>query len=141
MMGKYSMSKAPKKYPAWAGRDTEGRNLKTSYVFNIARPRKACKPLTRDVNYRTPIIFWEQLFLSRIMRAGRSLSYPYDFADHRNEVIYWNLAHLQTQLFLPGVDELIRYLREYRKIEQAGGESYIREIFRGVYPSTGRYYG
>jgi hypothetical protein len=79
----------------------------------------------------SPLAFYEQFLLCRLMVSGNRVKYKH-FTDPRNKLIYENLAYLQIQEYRPGVNSLIRYLGECGLLNQAGGEGYIRSIFRGV---------
>jgi hypothetical protein len=65
------------------------------------------------------------------MVSGSPVRYRY-FSDPRNELIYDNLAYLQTQVYMPGVELLIHYLVECHALDRAGGKAYVRSIFRGI---------
>jgi hypothetical protein len=66
------------------------------------------------------------------MAYGEPLKFKYPFTDSRHELIYEYLSYLQRQEYQPGIDSLIRFLTEGKVIAKAGGEAYVRYIFRGI---------
>jgi hypothetical protein len=78
-----------------------------------------------------PLLFYERLLLCRLMVSGSPVRHRY-FTDPRNELIYSYLAYLQKQEYMPGVNSLVRYLDECGVLNRAGGETYVRSIFRGI---------
>jgi hypothetical protein len=65
------------------------------------------------------------------MVSGNPINYRY-FTNPQNKLIYEYLAYLQGQECRPGVDSLIRYLGECGALTRAGGEAYVRNVFRGI---------
>jgi hypothetical protein len=104
-----------------AGR--EGR--RKADALNIIRYRKKSKSL------ENPLGFYERLLLCRLMVTGSSARCRY-FIDPRNRLIYENLAWLQIQEYMPNTENLIRYLGECGVLNRAGGEMYVRDVFRGI---------
>jgi hypothetical protein len=71
------------------------------------------------------------------MVHDKPLKFKYPFTDPRHELIYGCLEYLQKQEFMPGINSLGGYLAECHVLNKAGGENYIRFIFRGI--EGGRY--
>jgi hypothetical protein len=105
----------------WAGR--EGRQK--ADTLNITRCRE------KNNSLESPLAFYERFLLCRLMVSGDPVKYQY-FTDPRNKLIYENLAWLQTQEYMPGINSLVRYLRECGMLRQVGGEAYIKAVFRGI---------
>jgi hypothetical protein len=125
----------PKKYPEAGGHSgaVESGNRNTSISRRIHSNARKSQP--------NPIAFFERYLLCRMMIQGQPIKYKYPFLDSRHEIIYHTLEYLQEQVYYPDTELLIWHLAEYNLIGRAGGEDYLREIFRGAYPSEGRYYG
>jgi hypothetical protein len=105
----------------WAGR---GGHQK-AHDLNIFRPQEKSNAL------ESPLLFYERFLLCRLMVSGSLAKYKH-FADSRNKLICSYLSYLQKQKYLPDVNSLVGYMDECGVMEQAGGEQYIRGIFRGI---------
>lgn len=93
--------------------------------------RRRHSPAFPDSRIDNPYIsLSEKCALCRLMLHGRRYRDP--FADKRHEVIYGCLETLRVQAWRPSVDLLVRYLAECRLLDRAGGEGYVRSIFRGL---------
>jgi hypothetical protein len=79
-----------------------------------------------------PVSAQEKIVLYRKMLYGKDFRNRYPFLDSRHKIIFENLDYLQSQLFMPGTEMLIKYLREYGMLEPSGGERYVRGIFQGL---------
>jgi hypothetical protein len=102
-----------------------GREGSNPTKQNISSRRK------KDNRQAKPLEFYERFLLCRLMTSAKPVKYDH-FVDHRNRLIYAHLAYLQTQEYAPGVNSLIRYLRECGALNRAGGEAYLQSIFRGI---------
>jgi hypothetical protein len=90
-------------------------------------------PYRKKINApENPLIFYDRLLLCRLMVSGKSITHEYPFIEPRNELIYDYLIYLQKQEFNPDIESLVRYLRDCDALDQAGGEMYVRDIFRGI---------
>jgi replicative DNA helicase len=56
------------------------------------------------------------------------------FLDKRHQILFNNLTTLQQQIGIVGTNQLIQYLSEYRKIDEAGGVAYVKKVFNNLEP-------
>lgn len=54
------------------------------------------------------------------------------FLDKRHQILFDYLTHLQEQIGITGTEQLIHILTDERKIDEAGGEAYIKKVFNNL---------
>ena len=78
------------------------------------------------------VAYTEAAELYRLMAVGECNQVS--FLERRHQILYDNLFELKKQVFTPGTNLLIEFLKDVNILETAGGEAFVRKVFNNLEP-------